>query len=76
MADIHGLVAGLAICPNVVTPAADIQMLECVIANLVGVPSAARRVVNNPLWIALGEMGVQGFLGDLITLTEEDIMNL
>jgi len=51
-------------------------MLNRVIANLVGVPSAERHAGNIPLWIAFGEMGVQSFLGDLITLTEEDIMSL
>jgi len=76
MADIAGLVAGLAICPDVVTQVADMQMLNRVIANLVGIPSADRRAGNNPLWIAFGEMGIQGFLGDLITLMEEDIMSL
>jgi len=76
MADIAGLVAGLAICPEVVTPAADTQMLERDMANLVGIPSAERCAGNNPLWIAFGQMDVQGFLGDLITLTEDDIMSL
>jgi len=76
MADVAGKVARLAICSNVVTPVADRQMLNCTITNLVGIPSADRRAGNNPLWIAFGEMGVQSFLGDLITLTEEDIMNL
>jgi len=76
MADIDGLVARLAICPDVVTPAADRQMLNRTIANLVGIPSVDRRMGNNPLWIAFAEMGVHSFLGDLITLTEEDIMNL
>jgi len=52
MADVAGLVAGLAICPKVVTPAADTQMLEHVMANLVGIPSAERRAGNNSLWIA------------------------
>jgi len=76
MADIAGLVARLPICPNVVTPAADRQMLNRVITNLVAIPLGDRRAGNNPLWIAFGEMGVQVFLGDLIMLTEEDIMNL
>jgi len=76
MADVAGLVAGLAICPEVVKPAADTQMLERVMANLIGVPSAERHAGINSLWIAFGQMGVQGFLGDLITLTEDDIMNL
>jgi len=76
MANIAGLVTGLAICPEVVTPVADTQMLECVMANLVGIPSAERRAGNNSLWMAFDQMGVQGFLGDLITLTEDNIMNL
>jgi len=76
MADIAGSVAGLAICPEVVTPAADTQMLERVMANLTGIPSAERYAGDDSLWIAFGQMGAQGFLGDLITLTEDDIMNL
>ena len=76
MADIAGLVAGLAICPEVVTPAADMQMLEPVMANLVGLCSAERLAGNDSLWMAFGQMGVQGFLGDSATLTEDDIMNL
>jgi len=76
MADIPGLIAGLAICPDVVTPAADKPMLHRAIANLVGIPSAERRAGNNPLWIAFREMGVPRFLGGLITLTEDNIMNL
>jgi len=58
MADIAGLVAGLAICPEVVTPAADIQMLERVMANLVCIRSAERLAGNNSLWMAFGQMGV------------------
>jgi len=76
MADIAGLIAGLAICPDVVTPAADTQMPERVMANLAGTPSAERRAGNDSLQMAFGQMGPQGFLGDLITLTEDDIMNL
>jgi len=76
MADIPGLIAGLAICPDVVTPAADKQMLHCAIANLVGIPSADCRAGNNPLWIAFDEMGAQSFLVFLIMLTEDGIMNL
>jgi len=49
MADIAGLVAGLTICPEVVTPAADIKMLERVMANLNGIPSAERRAGNNSM---------------------------
>jgi len=55
---------------------ADKQMLHCAIANLVGIPSAQRRAGNNSLWMAFDQMGVRSFLGDLITLTEDDIMNL
>jgi len=58
MADVAGLVAGLTICPDVVTPVADRQILNRTITNLVGIPLADRRVGNNPLWIAFGEMGV------------------
>jgi len=76
MADIAGLVARLAICPDVVTPAGDGQMLEIAIRDLVGIPDADRVAGNNPPWVAFGEMGIQSFLSDLITLTEHDIMNL
>jgi len=76
MADIAGLIAGLAICPDVVTPAADIQMLERAKANLVGIRSADRIAGRSSLWMAFGQMGIRGFLGDLTTLTEDDIMNL
>jgi len=76
MADVPGLIAILAICPDVVTPAADEQMLHRAIANLVGISSAERRAGNNSLWIAFDQMGVRSFLGDLITITEDDIMNL
>ena len=58
MADIPGLIAGLAICPDVVTPAADKQMLHLATANLVGIPSAERCAGNNSLWIAFDRMGV------------------
>jgi len=58
------------------TPAADKQMLHRAIANLVGIPLADRHAGNNPLLIAFGEMGAHSFLADLITLTEDDIMNL
>jgi len=51
-------------------------MLHRAIANLVGIPSAERRAGNNSLWIAFNQKGVRSFLGDLITLTEDDIMNL
>jgi len=33
-------------------------------------------VGTNSLWIAFDQMGIRSFLGDLITLTEDDIMNL
>jgi len=76
MVDIAGLIAGLAICPDVGMPAADTQMLERVMANLVGVHSAEHLAGNNSLWKAFDQIGVQGFLGDLIMLTENNIMNL
>jgi len=76
MADIAGLVARLAICPDFFTPAGDGQMLEIAIRDLVGIPDADRVAGNNPPWVAFGEMGIQSFLSDLITLTEHDIMNL
>jgi len=76
MADITGLIARLAICPEVVMPADDMQMLERVMANLVHIHSADRIAGTNSLWMALGQMGVRGFLGDLTTLTEDDIINL
>jgi len=76
MANIANIVAGLRICPDVVTPQADRQMLEIAIRDLVGIPDAKRLAGNNSLWIALGQMGIQSFLGDLITLTEDYIMNL
>jgi len=49
MADIPGLIAGLVICPADVSPAADTQMLNLVVTQLVGVPSHARRAGDNPL---------------------------
>ena len=70
MADIPRIVARLRKCPEVVTPAADRQMLQIVIRDLVGIPKADRLAGNNSLWNAFAEMGVQSFLGDLITLTE------
>jgi len=76
MADIPDLVARLRICPDVVTPAGDGQMLEIAIHDLVGIPDADRVTGKKPLWVAFGEMGIQSFLGDLTTLTEQDIMNL
>jgi len=74
MADVPGLIAGLVICPADVSPAADTQMLNLVVVQLVGVPSAARRAGNGPLWLALHGMGMTRFLGDLLTPTEDDIM--
>jgi len=56
MADIAGLVTGLAICPDVVTPVADRQMLNLTIANLVGIPAAARRAGNNLLEVQLAQL--------------------
>jgi len=76
MADVPGTIVRLRKCPDVIAPAADRQMLEIVIRDLVGIPDAHRRAGNNPLWNAFAEMGVQNFLGDLITLTEQDIMDL
>jgi len=76
MADIAGLITRLAIYPDVVTPASDGQMLEIAIRDLVGIPEADRLAGNNLLWIAFDQMGMRSFLGDLITLTEDDIMNL
>jgi len=51
-------------------------MLEIAIGDLVGIPDADRLAGTNSLWIAFGQVGIQSFLGDLITLTEDDIMNL
>jgi len=76
MANIAAIVAGLRVCPNVVTPMADRQMLEIAIRDLVGIPDADRLGGTNSLWIAFDQMGILSFLGDLITLTEDDIMNL
>jgi len=76
MANIATIVAALCICPDVVTPAADRQMLKITIRDLVGIPEADHIVENNSLWIAFDQMGIRSFLGDLITLTEDDIMNL
>jgi len=76
MANIATIVAALRICPDVVTPAADRQMLEITIRDLIGIPEADRLAGNNSLWIAFDQMGIRSFLGDLIMLTEDDIMNL
>jgi len=58
MASVTGLIAGLAICPEVVTPAADMQMLEHVMTNLLGIRSADRIAGTNSTWMALGQMCV------------------
>ena len=76
MASIATIVAGLRVCPEVVTPAADRQMLEITIRDLVGISEADRRAGTSSLWIAFEQMGIRSFLGDLITLAEDDIMNL
>jgi len=75
MANVANMVAGSRICPDVVTPAANMQMLEIAIRDLVGVDDADRLAGTSLLWIAFGQMGMS-FLGDLTTLTEDDIMNL
>jgi len=76
MANIATVVAGLCICPDVVTPMADRQMLEITIRDLVGIPDVERTAGTKSLWIAFDQMGIQSFLGDLIMLLEDDIMNL
>jgi len=76
MANIATIVAGLRVCLDVVTPMTDRQMLEIAIRDLVGIPDAERTAGTNSLWIAFDQMGIRNFLGDLITLTEDDIMNL
>jgi len=77
MADIPGIIATFDVCPDVVTPPADKQMLQLAIRNLVGISDADRVAGTNPLWMAFAEMmGIQSFLGDLITLTEHGIMDL
>jgi len=76
MANIATIVAGLRVCPDVVTPMADRQMLEITIRDLVGIPDDQRTAGTNSLRIAFDQMGIRSFLGDLITLTEDDIMNL
>jgi len=55
---------------------ADKHMLQLAIRNLVGISDADRVSGTNPLWMAFAEMGIRSFLGDLITLTEHDIMDL
>ena len=76
MASLATIVARLSVCPETVTPAADRQMLEITIRDLVGIDDATRRAGTSSLWIAFDQMGIQSFLGDLITLAEDDIMNL
>jgi len=76
MADIPGIIAKLDVCPDVVTPPADKQMLQLAIRNLVGISDANHVARTNPLWMAFAEMGIRSFLGDLITLTEHGIMDL
>ena len=56
--------------------ASDRQMLNLIISQHVGNPAADRCTGDNPLWMALNATGIVTFLGDLTTLTEEDIMNL
>jgi len=76
MANIANIIAALRVCPDVVTPPADRQMLEIAIRNLVGIPDANRLAGTNSLWIAFDQLGIRSLLGDLITLTVDDIMNL
>jgi len=58
MANIATIVAGLRVCPNVVTPMADRQMLEIAISDLIGIPDADRLAGTNSLWIAFDQMGI------------------
>jgi len=58
MANIANIVAALRVCPDVVTPAADKQMLEIAIRDLVGIPEAERLAGNNSLWIAFDQIGI------------------
>jgi len=44
--------------------------------DLVGIPEDQGIAGTNSLWIAFDQMGMRSFLGDLITLTEDHIMNL
>jgi len=71
MANVANIVATLHVCPDVVMPMADRQMLEIAICDLVRIPEAERLAGNNLLWIAFDQMGMRSFLGDLITLTED-----
>jgi len=52
MASIATIVAALRVCPEVVTPAADRQMLEITIRDLVGIDDADRIAGTSSLWIA------------------------
>jgi len=61
MAEIPGLIAGLRLCPDVVTPEADRQMLELIVQDLIGIPGRDHRAGNNPLWLSLGATGVRTF---------------
>jgi len=76
MATLATIIARLHVCPEVVTPAANRQMLEITIRDLVGISEADCRAGTSPLWTAFDQMGIRSFLGDLITLSEDDIMNL
>jgi len=49
-------------------------MLNRLVAGLLGIPGAARCAGTDPLWQALHGMGIRRFLGELLTLTEDDIM--
>jgi len=71
MANIATIVAGLRVCPDVVTPVADRQMLEITMRDLVGIHEDQRIAGTNSLWIAFAQMGIQSFLGDLIAVTSE-----
>jgi len=58
MANIATIVAGLRVCPDVVTAVADRQMLEITIRDLVGIPEDQRIAGTNSLWIAFDQMGI------------------
>ena len=65
MASISGLIAWLRLCPDVVTTAADQQMLELIVQDIIGIPGRKRRTGNNPLWMAtwrLSQLGCKHFL--------------
>jgi len=76
MASVPGLIARLHLCPDVVPPQAGAHMLELIAQELIGITGRERHAGNNPLWMSIGATSVWTFLGDLTTLTEEDIMNL